>query len=180
MTQIQRPDRGARVKTPARVRARGCVVVWTWSPGRFCLGPVRGGCDGDLTRRRVNWPHAAANDGDSVRISRTNTPWFAINRFVINCWRQRKARPGALRLRDPRAPRDAPGWHGGNAPCSDRRDARPGGGPNPRRSHRTSTRTQIGPAHRVRSGFDADPSRREGLWHDDRAGKVTALQALTS
>jgi hypothetical protein len=29
-----------------------------------------------------------------VRVSRTSTPWFVIERFVINGWHQRTARRG--------------------------------------------------------------------------------------
>ena len=57
---------------------------------------------------RCQLPHAAVNDGDSLRISRTDTPWFVIERLVIRCWR-----------------------HAGDAPWDDRRATGPADGPDP-------------------------------------------------
>jgi hypothetical protein len=147
-------DGGARVKSPARVRARGCEVVFARSPGHFCVGRVAGGCDGHLTRPRCQPADVSVDDGVLVGI-------FRIKHAMVRD-QPRRDQPrrdqalvsangpaaGALRVRDPLAPRTSP-----RVARRRRVLERPGvstprgapGGANPGRSHRTSTRTQIGP-----------------------------------
>ena len=83
----------------------------TRSPGRFRLGPVPRRLRRAFDPPPCQLPHAAANDGDSVRTSRTNTPWFVIKHFVIKRWHQV-----------------------GNAARGDRRVTGSAGGPDPGRN----------------------------------------------
>jgi hypothetical protein len=106
----------------------------------FCLGPVPRRLRRALDPPPCQLPHAAANDGDSVRTSRTNAPWFVRKRCVTHCWRQ-----------------------AGNAAGDDRRATGPAGRPDPGCNARASplviARRR---ATRARAAAPPTASRRSG------------------
>jgi hypothetical protein len=175
LTQVQRPDRGTRVKSPAGVRARGCAAVWARSPGRFCLGPVP-----RRLRRAFDPPSrletdrsavdAGANDGDSVRISRTNTPAFVIQAFVTTCWRQRRAHRGGLRgfeIREQRV--QPPGGTQATRPRATDATHAPAVGQTPGAATEPRPEPRLGPLAGSNPGSTPIPADANGFWHGHSA-----------
>jgi hypothetical protein len=142
LTQVQLPDRGARVKTPARVGARGCVLVWARSSGSIRLGPLgtelRRGFD-PLRHRLVGHPPAAWH-------RRGSDP----GRHPIPA-----RRPALARRPTPPGPAASPPNSRGDATRNG------GGGSKPDRRPCPPSPTAIWLAHRARSTSDPEIAFRD-------------------